>query len=385
MTASLDMPNTAEIIAACRERTERLRVGLRERGFGCCVVHTPEAVQYLTGARTAHGWPVLGVITQVNVRVAYFGGPEEQPVAGTEQRMLWPMRGDRHTDEALLLCDIAGEFVRAAVGEAENGVIAVEQATLPVWLADVIAGVAATRREDGSHLLRAMRRSKDAVEQRSIRANVLIAEAGYMAAKEVVAPGRTELDVYQAMREACDLAAGTSVPLGGDFAAGPGGGVRGGPPSTRALVGGESYVIDFWPSLGGYWADLCRTYPIGPPTGPLVRAVGALCDALDEAERLIAPGVMARDVDQAVRAVLARHQEFAQSAHLHISGHGIGLEAHESPWLVSHSDDVLVAGDVIAVEPGLYSEDLRGGARVEDDYLVTTNGCERLSMLDREW
>jgi Xaa-Pro dipeptidase len=299
--------------------------------------------------------------------------------------MLWPMRGDRHTDEVVLLRKIAGEFVRAAVGEAENGVVAVEKATLPVWLADVIAGVTATRREDGTHLLRAMRRSKDAVEQRSIRANVRIAEAGYMAAKEVIGPGRTELDVYQAMRKACEDVAGTSVPLGGDFAAGPGGGVRGGPPSTRALVSGESYVIDLWPSLGGYWADLCRTYPIGAPIGSLARAVGALCDALDEAERLIGPGVVARDVDQAVRGVLARHQEFANSGHLHISGHGIGLEAHESPWLVGDSDDVLVAGDVIAVEPGLYSDDLAGGARVEDDYLVTTTGCERLSTLGRRW
>jgi Xaa-Pro aminopeptidase len=148
------------------------------------------------------------------------------------------------------------------------------------------------------------------------------------------------------------------------------------------LAAGDSFVIDYFPHRGGYFADMCRTYPIGEPGQRLREAIRATAATLDVVEEVVRPGVPVADLDRALRA---RQSAWSAGAgdYFHLSGHGIGMRPHEAPWIVSAGDEVFEAGDVIAVEPGVYLADLRGGVRIEDNYVVVDDGVRRLSQLPR--
>jgi Xaa-Pro aminopeptidase len=194
----------------------------------------------------------------------------------------------------------------------------------------------------------------------------------------------TEIDVHLAMTRAVNELAGTSAPFGGDFMSGPGGGEKGGPPSAHVLEAGEAFVIDFWPWRGGYFSDMCRTYSVGKPSAALRAAVRHTIDCLQAVEKSVKPGVRAADVDAEIRAFLRSKPELGGDAFRHIAGHGLGIAPHEAPWIITESTDEFRVGDVITLEPGMYAEILRGGARTEDSYLVTADGLRNLCKFPRE-
>jgi Xaa-Pro aminopeptidase len=97
---------------------------------------------------------------------------------------------------------------------------------------------------------------------------------------------------------------------------------------------------------------------------------------LTMAEKMLRPGLPAREMYAAVRDRLAVH-EFG-SSFWHHAGHGVGFHGHEAPRLIPGSDDVIEVGDVIAIEPAVYANELRGGIRLENTYAVRESGIERL-------
>jgi len=374
-------PARDEVVAASWSRIEALRANMAESRIHVALLHSPVSVQYLTGAESLHGWPAVALITMDRVWVGRFSGGPEQ-LAADDEVVLRAMRGDRHEAET----DDMGRSVTKAlselVGASGRELIGVEETLLPHWLGDVVAPFARGL-IDVAEMVGTMRRRKDAVEIATICGNIALAQAAYVAAADLIEPGRTELEVYDAMRSAVDRFAGSAVPLGGDFTSGPGTGTTGGPASRHALVEGDSYIIDFWPSFRGYWADLCRTYPVGNCDAALSDTILAVSDALSGVQPLLRPGTPVRELDAELRERLATNLPFATDTYSNISGHGLGLEAHESPWIVTTSEDALAEGDVIALEPGCYDDRLRGGVRVEDNYLVTSEGGRLLSDTSR--
>jgi Xaa-Pro aminopeptidase len=119
-----------------------------------------------------------------------------------------------------------------------------------------------------------------------------------------------------------------------------------------------------------------------PDDARLAKAYRAVLAAQERAIAAIRPGVPAKDVDAAARAALA--DAGLADAFTHGLGHGIGLEVHEAPDLRASSEEVLRAGMVVTVEPGVYFPGW-GGVRLEDDVLVTPGGAERLSALPRDF
>ena len=85
------------------------------------------------------------------------------------------------------------------------------------------------------------------------------------------------------------------------------------------------------------------------------------------------------------RALMAHQSAWDAGAgdYFHLTGHGIGLRPHEAPWIATDGDEVFAVGDVLAIEPAIYADDLRGGVRIEDNYVVEAHGLRRLSRLDR--
>lgn len=368
-------------IDLARKRLERFRGLMDDCGAAVGILHDHTAIRHLTGAASIPEWPAAVVISS-DEAVAISWTPGEQSLAVDRQIVLPGIQRDRPVDHLAELSAALRPILReAATGRSRA---ALDLARAPGWLWILLGQLnLSDRLVDVGQDLIALRRRKDPDELAIIRFNVELAEIGYTAAAGVIYPGVTEIDVYDAMSAAVNRRAGTSVPLGGDFACGPGGGTRGGPPTGRMLEEGDAYVIDFWPHLGHYYADMCRPFPVGRASRELQGAMELVSEGIRVAESLIKPGVPVKEVDSAVRKVLARRADLGGGNYFHLTGHGLGLEAHEAPWLAGKSDDTFQLGDVITVEPGFYADCLRGGVRIEDNYLVVDEGIEILSRFPR--
>ena len=222
-----------------------------------------------------------------------------------------------------------------------------------------------------------MRRRKDADEIEALQSCMRAAEAGHAWARRAVRPGMTELDVYSGISAACIAGAERPVIVYGDFAVSPGPARRGGPPTPRVMRPGDMLILDFSVVLDGYRGDFTNTLVVGgQPTAEQRRLFDACRSALATAEGRLRAGTPCQAVYDAVRASFAAA---GLADHFpHHAGHGLGLAHPESPYFVRHSTEELVVGDVVAVEPGLYVEGV-GGIRIEHNYRITANGCDRLS------
>jgi Xaa-Pro aminopeptidase len=222
-----------------------------------------------------------------------------------------------------------------------------------------------------------LRRVKDDDEVAVLQACCRAAEAGFAWARANVKPGMTELDVYNAIFAECGKAAGRPVILYGDFAVSPGSAKRGGPPTDHVIQPGETLILDYSVVIQGYRSDFTNTLVVGAePTADQRRLFDLCVAAMAAGERHLRAGVHGKEVYNAVRAVF---EDAGMADHFpHHAGHGIGLSHPEAPFLVKHSLESLVTGDVVTLEPGLYVDGV-GGIRIEHNYLVTESGYERLS------
>ena len=228
----------------------------------------------------------------------------------------------------------------------------------------------------------AVRRPRDDWEIDQIRTRVQLVEVGLGAARAAARAGATELDLTiaaaRAIADRIDALPALDHNVGaGDRSA------LGDPQATRRTIAhGELLLVDLYPALGGYVADLTRTWTIGPPSREAGRMHEAVLGALRAGEACLVPGTPVSSIDAAIRRSLRSAGGFDASMSHH-AGHGVGLFAWEQPWIGGRSAEVLVPGDTIALEPGTYRRGF-GGVRVEGNYLITVDGHERLDSFDEE-
>jgi Xaa-Pro dipeptidase len=152
-------------------------------------------------------------------------------------------------------------------------------------------------------------------------------------------------------------------------------------PTERRLTPGDLLILDWGATYQGYISDLTRTFAIGQPDPELKRIAQVVHEANATSREAARPGISAGDVDRAARSVIdkAGLGEFF----IHRTGHGIGLEAHEDPYIYAENTLILAEGMTFTVEPGVYLPG-RGGVRIEDNVVITVQGAESLSDLPRE-
>jgi len=220
-----------------------------------------------------------------------------------------------------------------------------------------------------------LRRVKDADELAIMQTAISATEAMHAKAREIIHPGVSELDVFNELSAAAVRTLGEPMSelLGNDFACGVAGGS---PRKDRVAQAGEIYILDLGPQYRGYYADNCRATAVDrKPTDVQMKAWQAIVDALSLVEKLAKPGVKCHDLFNAVDEHLKQRLGTGMPHHL---GHGVGLSPHEYPHLNLKWDDTLLEGEVFTAEPAVYSKELRGGIRLENQYLVTKTGVKNL-------
>jgi Xaa-Pro dipeptidase len=152
-------------------------------------------------------------------------------------------------------------------------------------------------------------------------------------------------------------------------------------PSDRRLASGDLLVIDYGANVEGYFSDITRTFAIGDVDSEYKKIAEIVFNANQAGRNAVKPGVTASSVDQAARSVIenAGYGEYF----FHRTGHGLGLEGHEEPYIRKDNDLKLEIGMTFTVEPGIYLPG-RNGVRIEDDVLVTSDGVLSFTSLPRE-
>ena len=275
-------------------------------------------------------------------------------------------------DPYLLVSDLAGGPTRLAVADAmpAKHVFGLREA-LPE-AAQTLAGP----------IVSELRMRKDTAEVEQLRAAGAAIDRVHARMGEFLKAGRTEAqvgaDIAAAIVEEGHTAAAFVIVGSGPNGASPHHDV-----SDRVIESGDVVVVDIGgPLPSGYYSDSTRTYAVGAePPARVQEAYAALQDAQERAVAAVRPGVPAELVDAVARARLT--DAGLGERFLHRTGHGIGLDVHEDPYIVGGNTTTLEPGMAFSVEPGIYL-DGDWGARIEDIVVVTDDGCERLNTRPRD-
>jgi Xaa-Pro aminopeptidase len=242
---------------------------------------------------------------------------------------------------------------------------------------DALPGV---RQDLASAALRGLRIRKSPAEVAALRAAGEAIDRVHGRVPGWLRPGRTErqiaADIADAIIQEGHARVDFTVVGSGPNAASPHHDV-----SDRALQRGDAVVVDIGGTMpSGYCSDCTRTYVIGEPPPDFAAYYRVLRDAQQAAFDAVRPGVTAEAIDAAAREPIADagYGEYF----MHRTGHGIGLETHEDPYIVSGNADPLWAGMAFSIEPGIYPGP--HGARIEDIVVCTEQGCERLNNAGHE-
>jgi len=228
--------------------------------------------------------------------------------------------------------------------------------------------------------LRLLRAHKNKHEIFLMKKAAAIASGAIAMLAREIQPGWTEQETALQLEVTARRAGAEQIAFETIIASGENAALPHAKPTNRKIRKGDFVVIDFGIKYQGYCSDETCTFAIGELTGDQKNAYRAVLRAHDEAIAFIRAGVAAADVDALVRDILG--EEYSRNF-VHGTGHGVGLEVHEAPRLAPASQDVLTAGMVVTVEPGLYYPGL-WGLRIEDTVLVKENSCEIITKMNKK-
>jgi len=233
-----------------------------------------------------------------------------------------------------------------------------------------------------ANVLIPLRVQKDEEEVQNIRQAVIIAENAFVEFRKLIHPGMTEMQAaaeltIQLLRAGSDV----EIPFSPIIASGPNSANPHAFPTDRYLSAGDLIVVDWGATYKGYISDLTRTIALAYVTSEAYQIHHAVMKANEKARSEAAPNIHACELDQAARSVIEK--EGYGKYFTHRVGHGIGMEAHEDPYMHGKNEQLLQPGMVFTIEPGIYLPEV-GGVRIEDNVVITEKGSETLSVLPRE-
>lgn len=355
-----------------RGRAKKLGEALRgQRLDGCLITHLPN-VRYLCGFTGS-----AGVLAVAEGRRAFFTDGRyttqaRAEVGGADRAARVVVTKRPALVEAMVW--LRKQRARRIGFEAEHVSVATEQR---------LAAEAGKRGRlvATMGLVERLRMVKEPAEIEQIRAAVLLASGLFDHLLHVIKPGVKESDVaaeleHAARRDGAEGMSFETIVASGTRSALPHGRASSQPIQKNGLV-----ILDFGVILAGYCSDMTRTVCVGAPSKRQAKLYRAVLDAQLAAIARVSPGRRVSEVDQAARSVL---QKAGWGRYFtHSTGHGVGIEVHESPRVAKGQAERLQPGMVITVEPGVYLPG-EGGVRIEDMVVVTESGCEVLTPTTKE-
>ena len=361
-----------------RDRLRRASEAAAARGIDALLISPSPDYGYLLGyvpplleRLTCLIVPVEGAPGLVLPRLeAPLARHELGELAGDVELLAWD-----ETDDPLAL--VVRHLADGAGGTRRR--VAVED---QMWARFVLRLQAALDAElvEAGEVLATLRRRKTPDEIERLRYAAESADAAITSITRERLAGRTEAEVQQRIVTLLVEAGHEHA----DFAvvgAGPNSASPHHIPGARRIEEGDAIVLDIGGTRDGYRSDTTRTAFVGQPPDEFVDLYRVLHTAQQAAFDAVRPGVAANEIDRTARAVIA--DAGYGDAFIHRTGHGIGMEAHEEPYIVESNAEPIVAGDAFSIEPGIYIQD-RWGARIEDIVVCTDAGAERLNRSSRE-
>ncbi len=237
------------------------------------------------------------------------------------------------------------------------------------------------RQASAADLIAPLRMVKDADEINAMRRAVALAEAALTQALKEIREGMTERQVANLLLRHLMAAGAQGLPFEPLVQSGPSGANPHGMSGDRPLRRGDLVVIDFGLKVDNYGSDITRTIAVGEPDAQM-RDAYEVVKAANAAGRAAAkPGATGEMVDRAARSVIEAAGYGAYFTHR--TGHGLGLEGHEPPYMVAGDTTALQPGMTFTVEPGIYIPG-KGGIRIEDDALINEDGSQSLTSFTRD-
>lgn len=346
------------------QRMDKLAMAMKELGLQAFLVNKPENIRYLSGFTGGSDASLLITLKGKFI----FTDPRYFQQVQIECPD-WKLIAEKPAGHDRLVKQCAG---LKKIGFETHAVTHQYYAELERLLPGRLAAY--------SNVIEQLRLVKDESELEKLRGAARIGDEVFNEICAIVSLGMTEKDIaseidYRLRRKGCERESFDTIAIAGPNAALPHG-----QPGSRRIKSGDMLTLDFGGFFQGYAGDMTRTIVMRKASAKLHTRYDLLLQAQNKALSMVMDGVSCREIDQGVRDHLKNYD--LDSYFLHSTGHGVGLEIHESPRISVHSDHVLSENMVITIEPGIYFPDW-GGIRIEDMVIVKNGGCEIITRSDK--
>jgi Xaa-Pro aminopeptidase len=356
-------------MATRKERLAGLQAQMRSAGVELAAIGSTANLRYL-----------LGFAPHADERFCVL------LVSATDVRMVTPTLNQpeiaAHTDVPLVgWTDVDGPAaaLKQALGQLPAPrVLAVDGAMRADFLLRLQDALTVDKTVPADTLVAPLRQIKTADEVEALARAAAQADRAMQAAVKACRVGATEAQIAWAAEAAFRQDGAEMV----DFtivASGPNGAFPHHHSTERKLQDGDAIVIDIGATLEGHKSDITRMVFLGTPPAEFTRAYAAVLDANQRGTAAVRPGIAAQDIDRAARAAIESAGFGKYFSHR--TGHGIGLEGHEPPWIMEGNSQILREGMAFSVEPGVYFVG-QFGIRIEDIVVVTPSGVRTLTGFD---
>jgi Xaa-Pro dipeptidase len=361
-----------------QSRLDRLNASLRQSGLDSVILNPGPTLTYLTGLHFhLMERPVVLIFARDQIPTLVVPELELQKVANLPFKLQVhsypenPAEWDGAFRKAVQALDLDGK--RIGVDPRQLRLLEFRH---------VRNGAPEAEYPDASEILAQLRLRKDPAEVEAMRRAVHIAQESLEATIPLMKIGMTEKELAgELVTQLFKHGSESEMPFSPIVSAGPNSANPHASPTERKLQPGDLLVVDWGAAFNGYISDLTRTFAVGD-VDEEYQKIHRIVQEANAAGRLAAqPGVPCANVDRAARDVIEKSGYGKYFTHR--TGHGIGIEGHEEPYMRGDNMQPLEPGMAFTVEPGIYLPG-RNGVRIEDNMVVTESGAESLSDMPRE-
>jgi len=360
-------------------RQERLSTSIQNASVDALALNPGPSLKYLTGLEFhLSERPVVGIFVPQSPLIVVL---PELEIAKTT-RLPYPVQVFPYGENPASWISAFKHAIRAAL-IGGNKKVGVEPRSLRILEYQFLRDSAPEAQFISAEAeLAEMRMRKDENEVMAMRKAVEIAQDALRTALPLIKLTMTERElaselILQLFRTGTD----PELPFFPIISSGPNSANPHASPTDRRLTPGDLLVIDWGASHRGYCSDITRTFAIGEPAPEETRIAEIVLQANTAAREAARPGVQASSVDFAARNVI--DQAGFGKYFIHRTGHGLGMEGHEPPYIRSDNELILQPGMVFTIEPGIYLPE-RNGVRIEDNVVITDDGSVCLTDLPRD-